>query len=548
MCGTYGGDSSWRRRHPGAGRRAAGAHDQAVPALGGPPAVGDTGGPAGHRRGVAAADRAARAARGDRLPRVAVAHAARLLQLAGVQHRADQDFPRSRRRAGRGQRLQAGAGRKIHRRRLGSAGSGGTARAVGETAQRASYRRRAGWVRCQFRRVFWTSPRDRDRYVGACRRGASRIEADMRIGVPREVKNHEYRVAITPAGVHELAREGHEVFVETSAGAGSSLPDEEFTAAGAKVLKTADDVWGTADLVLKVKEPVPEEYHRMRQGQVLFTYLHLAASRECTDALLSHGVTAIAYETVQLRDGSLPLLAPMSEVAGRMAPQVGAHHLQRDGGGVLMGGVSGVYAAKVVVLGAGVSGMNAAAIALGMQAEVLLLDKNVARLRAADAIYQGHLQTVTSNSYEVERAVIDADLVIGAVLVPGAKAPRLVSHKLVTRMKQGSVLVDISIDQGGCFEDSRPTTHAEPTYRVADSVFYCVANMPGAVPHTSTYALTNVTLPYTVEIANRGWRDALRADPALGLGLNTYDGTVTCLPVAETHDLPYTPVADVLGS
>ncbi len=288
----------------------------------------------------------------------------------------------------------------------------------------------------------------------------------------------------------------------------------------------------------------------MRQGQVLFTYLHLAASRECTDALLSRGVTAIAYETVQLRDGSLPLLAPMSEVAGRMAPQVGAHHLQRDGGGrgVLMGGVSGVYAAKVVVLGAGVSGMNAAAIALGMQAEVLLLDRNVARLRSADAIYQGHLQTVTSNAYEVERAVIDADLVIGAVLVPGAKAPRLVSHELVTRMKQGSVLVDISIDQGGCFEDSHPTTHAEPTYRVADSVFYCVANMPGAVPHTSTYALTNVTLPYTVEIANRGWRDALRADPALGLGLNTYDGTVNCLPVAETHDLPYTPVADVLGS
>ena len=372
----------------------------------------------------------------------------------------------------------------------------------------------------------------------------------MRIGVPREVKNHEYRVAITPAGVHELAREGHEVFVETGAGAGSSLPDEEFTAAGAKVLKTADDVWGTADLVLKVKEPVPEEYHRMRQGQVLFTYLHLAASRECTDALLSHGVTAIAYETVQLRDGSLPLLAPMSEVAGRMAPQVGAHHLQRDGGGrgVLMGGVSGVYAAKVVVLGAGVSGMNAAAIALGMQAEVLLLDKNVARLRSADAIYQGHLQTVTSNSYEVERAVIDADLVIGAVLVPGAKAPRLVSHELVTRMKQGSVLVDISIDQGGCFEDSHPTTHAEPTYRVAGSVFYCVANMPGAVPHTSTYALTNVTLPYAVEIANRGWRDALRADAALAQGLNTYEGAVTCLPVAEAHDLPYTPVADVLGS
>jgi alanine dehydrogenase len=370
----------------------------------------------------------------------------------------------------------------------------------------------------------------------------------MKIGVPREVKNHEYRVAITPAGVHELARTGHEVFVEAGAGDGSSLPDDEFTAAGAKIATSADEVWGTADLVLKVKEPIPEEYHRMRHGQVLFTYLHLAASRECTDALLSRGVTAIAYETVQLPDGSLPLLAPMSEVAGRMAPQVGAHHLQRDGGGrgVLMGGVSGVYAAKVVVLGAGVSGMNAAAIALGMQAEVLLLDKNVGRLRSADAIYQGHCQTVASNAYEVERAVIDADLVIGAVLVPGAKAPKLVSNELVSRMKPGSVLADISIDQGGCFEDSRPTTHADPTYRVHNSIFYCVANMPGAVPHTSTYALTNVTLPYAVEIANRGWRDALRADQALAQGLNTYDGAVTCAPVAEAHNLDYTPVPEVL--
>jgi alanine dehydrogenase len=371
----------------------------------------------------------------------------------------------------------------------------------------------------------------------------------MKVGVPKEVKNHEYRVAITPAGAHELVRDGHEVLLERDAGAGSAIPDADFVAAGATILPTADDVWQAGDLILKVKEPVAEEYHRMRKGQVLFTYLHLAASRECTEALLAAGVTAIAYETVQLPDGSLPLLAPMSEVAGRMAPQVGAHHLQRDGGGrgVLMGGVSGVYAAKVVVLGAGVSGMNAAAIAVGMQAEVLLVDRNITRLRQADAIYQGHCQTVASNAYEIERAVIDADLIIGAVLVPGAKAPKLISNELVSRMKSGSVLVDISIDQGGCFEDSRPTTHAEPTYPVHDSVFYCVANMPGAVPHTSTYALTNVTLPYAVEIAQHGWREALRRDQPLALGLNTYEGGVTCPPVAEAHGLPATPLAEVLS-
>ena len=371
----------------------------------------------------------------------------------------------------------------------------------------------------------------------------------MKVGVPKEVKNHEDRVAITPAGVHELVRLGHQVFVEARAGTGSSLPDEEFVAAGAVILSTADEAWDAADLILKVKEPVAEEYHRMRKGQVLFTYLHLAASRPTTGALLESGITSIAYETVQLPDRSLPLLAPMSEVAGRMAPQVGAHHLQRDGGGrgVLMGGVSGVYAAKVVVLGAGVSGMNAAAIALGMQAEVLIVDKNIIRLRSADAIYQGHLQTVASNAYEIERAAIDADLVIGAVLVPGAKAPMLISNELVSRMKPGSVLVDIAIDQGGCFEDSRPTTHDNPTYMVHNSVFYCVANMPGAVPHTSTYALTNVTLPYIVEIASRGWREALRTDPALALGLSTHEGAITCQPVGEAHDLPWISPSEVLS-
>ena len=371
----------------------------------------------------------------------------------------------------------------------------------------------------------------------------------MKVAIPREVKNHEYRVAITPAGVLELTRHGHEVFVEHDAGAGSSISNEEYVAAGATILPTADEVWATGDLILKVKEPIAQEYHRMRAGQTLFTYLHLAASRECTDALLAAGTTAIAYETVELPDRSLPLLAPMSEVAGRLAPQVGAHALMRaqGGRGVLMGGVSGVHAAKVVVLGAGVSGQNAAAIALGMQAEVQLLDVNVARLRQMDAIYQGHVQTVMSNHYEVEKACMDADMVIGAVLVPGAKAPKLVSNELVSRMKAGSVLVDIAIDQGGCFEDSRPTTHADPTYQVHDSVFYCVANMPGAVPYTSTYALTNVTLPYAVALANKGWRQALRDDHALALGLNTHEGRITYAAVAEAFDLEHVALEAVLG-
>jgi alanine dehydrogenase len=372
----------------------------------------------------------------------------------------------------------------------------------------------------------------------------------VRIGVPAEVKNHEYRVACTPAGVHELVRHGHSVFVEVGAGVGSSIPDADFVAAGAAMIDSADAVWAESDLVLKVKEPIEAEYHRLRKDLVLFTYLHLAASRPCTEALLGAGTTAIAYETVQLPDGSLPLLAPMSEVAGRMAPLAGAHHLQRFGGGrgILMGGVSGVYAAKVVVIGAGVSGMNAAAIALGMQAEVLLMDNNISRLRDADRIYQGHCQTIASNTYEIERAVLDADLVIGAVLVPGAKAPTLVPDSLVARMKPGSVLVDIAIDQGGCFESSRPTTHADPVYAVAGSIFYCVANMPGAVPHTSTFALTNVTLPYALAIADRGWREALRSDAVLARGLNTHAGSITSQPVAEAHGQPSVSLEEALSS
>jgi alanine dehydrogenase len=371
----------------------------------------------------------------------------------------------------------------------------------------------------------------------------------MKVGIPAEVKNNEFRVAITPAGVHELCQHGHEVLVQRGAGVGSSIQDAEYVAAGACILDTADEVWAAGELILKVKEPIAEEYHRMREGQTLFTYLHLAASRECTDALVASGTTAIAYETVELPDRSLPLLAPMSEVAGRLAPQVGAHALMRayGGRGTLMGGVSGVYAAKVVVIGAGVAGMNAAAIALGMQAEVLLLDRDIVKLRNADAIYQGHMQTIASNLYEVERAVLDADLVIGAVLVPGARAPKLVSNELVSRMKPGSVLVDIAIDQGGCFEDSRPTTHAEPTYRVHDSIFYCVANMPGAVPHTSTYALTNVTLPYALALADKGWVQACREDHALALGLNVHAGQIVYGAVAEAFDQPHVTLESVLA-
>lgn len=372
---------------------------------------------------------------------------------------------------------------------------------------------------------------------------------DVKVGIPREVKNNEFRVAITPAGVHELVRHGHQVVVEENAGAGSSITDEEYVAAGAQILPTADEVWATADLLLKVKEPVAEEYHRLRKDQTLFTYLHLAASRACTDALLESGTTAIAYETVETANRALPLLAPMSEVAGRLAPQVGAYHLMRSvgGRGVLPGGVPGTAAGKAVVIGGGVSGWNATQIAVGLGFHVTLLDKDINKLREADKIFGTKVQTVVSNAFELEKAVIEADLVVGAVLIPGAKAPKLVTNELVAKMKPGSVLVDIAIDQGGCFEDSHPTTHAEPTFMVHGSVFYCVANMPGAVPNTSTYALTNATLPYIVELANRGWVEALRRDAALAKGLNTHDGQVVYREVAEAHGLDHVELSTLLG-
>ena len=361
----------------------------------------------------------------------------------------------------------------------------------------------------------------------------------MRVGIPTEIKNNEYRVAITPAGVAELTRRGHEVLVQAGAGEGSAITDGDFKAAGAQTVESADAVWADADLLLKVKEPIEAEYGRMRKGQTLFTYLHLAASRPCTDALMASGTTSIAYETVQTADGALPLLAPMSEVAGRLSAQVGAYHLMRTQGGrgVLMGGVPGVRGADVVVIGGGVSGQNAAAVALGMGAEVTLLDLSIPKLRELDARFAGRVRTVTSNAFELDRAVRSADLVIGAVLVPGARAPKLVSNELVSRMRPGSVLVDIAIDQGGCFADSRPTTHDDPTYPVHDTVFYCVANMPGAVPHTSTHALTNATLPYVVALAQKDWRDALRADPALAHGLSTHEGQLASDEVGAAHGI-----------
>jgi len=362
----------------------------------------------------------------------------------------------------------------------------------------------------------------------------------MRVGIPSEIKNNENRVAITPAGVSELTRRGHEVVIQRGAGLGSSITDDAYALAGATILDTAAEVWAAAELLLKVKEPVAAEYGYLRADQVLFTYLHLAADRAQTEALLASGTTAIAYETVQLPGRALPLLSPMSEVAGRLATQVGAYHLMSAAGGrgILLGGVPGTPKAKVVVIGGGVAGEHAAANALGMGADVTIIDLSVPRLRELENRFDGAIQTRVSTAYEIAAQLADADLVIGSVLIPGAAAPKLVTDEMVAGMKKGSVLVDIAIDQGGCFEGSRPTTHDEPTFAVHDSIYYCVANMPGAVPETSTRALTNATLPYVIALADKGWELAIADDAALEAGLNIHAGTVTNAGVAAALGLP----------
>ncbi len=363
----------------------------------------------------------------------------------------------------------------------------------------------------------------------------------MIVGIPRELKDSEYRVAATPEGVRELTRAGHEVLLETGAGAGSALPDDQFATAGARILPTAEAVFEGADMILKVKEPQPEEFERFRRGHILFTFLHLAAARELTEFLMDRKVSAVAYETVQDAGGRLPLLAPMSEIAGRMAPQEGAACLERPKGGrgILMGGASGVAPAKVLVLGAGMAGTNAAWIAAGMEAQVAIVDRSVERLRFVDQLQRGRIMTVMSSDLAIGRLVPEADLVIGAVLVPGARAPKLVAEEMVAAMRPGSVIVDLSIDQGGCVATARMTTHSDPTYVAHDVVHYCVGNMPGAVPRTSTYALTNVTLPYALAIANRGLENAVRGDPALAAGVNVHAGEVTNAGVAEAHGLAF---------
>jgi alanine dehydrogenase len=371
----------------------------------------------------------------------------------------------------------------------------------------------------------------------------------VKVGVPSEVKNNEFRVGITPVGVNELVSRGHEILIQKGAGLGSSITDEEYVSQGARIIDSADDVWGEADMVMKVKEPVAEEYHRLREGLTLFTYLHLAADQPLTEELVAKKVTGIAYETVQLPSGLLPLLYPMSEVAGCLAPQVGAHAMMKaqGGRGVLLGGIGGVANARVVVLGAGVAGQNAANIALGMGAHVTLLDTDLDKLRMSFWRYDNRVAQIASSKMSVAEQVIEADLVIGTVLIPGAKAPKLVTDDMVASMKAGSVLVDVAIDQGGCFENSRPTTHADPIFPVHDSIYYCVANMPGAVPHTSTWALTNATLAYATRLADKGWKQAMADDAALAGGLNTWDGHITYGAVADAFGMDSIPVDEALS-
>jgi alanine dehydrogenase len=371
----------------------------------------------------------------------------------------------------------------------------------------------------------------------------------MRIGVPREVKVHEYRVGLVPGGAQVLVRDGHEVFVESGAGLGCGIADDAYEAVGCRVLPTADDVWAAADMIIKVKEPLAEEYPRMKRGQLIYTYFHLAAVPELAPVLLEKEITAVAYETIQLPDGSLPLLQPMSEVAGRMSIQVGARCLEKEfgGRGVLLGGVPGVPQARVVIIGGGTVGTEAAKVAVGMGARVTVLDVNLGRLRYLDDIFQNRLQTVYSNPQTLLEEVTAADLVIGSVLIPGARAPKLVSEAVIRRMLPGSVVVDVAVDQGGCFETCRPTTHSNPTYTMHGVVHYCVTNMPGAVARTSTYALTNVTIRYARSLAGKGFAEAVRQERPVALGVNTHAGHVTYEAVARDLGLPFSPLDSLLG-
>jgi alanine dehydrogenase len=369
----------------------------------------------------------------------------------------------------------------------------------------------------------------------------------VRIGVAKEIKTDEYRVALTPAGARELVQHGHEVLVETTAGDGSSFPDADYERVGARVV-SLDDVWGRSELLLKVKEPIAAEYGRLRDGLVLFTYLHIAADEPLTRALAESGIAAVAYETVETDDRRLPLLAPMSEIAGRLAAQAGAYFLEKPlgGRGLLLGGVPGVAPGRVTVLGGGIVGYNSAIIALGLGAQVTILERSIDRMRYLDEILSGRVSLVMSSSLQVEESVAEADVVIGAVLIPGARAPKLVTRAMLADMKQGAVIVDVAIDQGGCFETAKPTTHSNPVYDVDGITHYCVANMPGGVPITSTLALTNATLPYVEAIAGRGLAQAVARDPALARGVNVLDGKITYEAVAEAHGLDYTPLEDVL--